>query len=284
MPSSRWQGGESSASAARSAAFRSAIMISSPIAELSATGPALASTAPAGVTTRRHSRRVVAASHPASATGSGSFPRCSTSSSHTFCATSSRSRSLSRKLVQIDHTIGAYRSTISSHAPWSPAAARAGIVAAAASSCPARPGRLALSPMSASTVPVPPFSRRSTLSCYLIHHGAGKSLLPAPQPPRRRIRSLRYGDGVVSIEGDVAPGFERVRDVFGDNFESNGDVGAALCVYRNGRKVVDLWGGLADAGTGRPWTRDTLQLVYSATKAATARSEERRVGKECRSR
>jgi len=75
---------------------------------------------------------------------------------------------------------------------------------------------------------------------------------------------------VSAIEGDVAPGFERVRDVFGNNFESNGDVGAALCVYRHGRKVVDLWGGLADAGTGRPWAGDTLQLVYSATKAATA--------------
>ena len=68
----------------------------------------------------------------------------------------------------------------------------------------------------------------------------------------------------------MAPGFERVREVFGDNFENNGDVGAALCIYRHGRKVVDLWGGLADAGTGRPWARDTLQLVYSATKAATA--------------
>jgi len=47
-------------------------------------------------------------------------------------------------------------------------------------------------------------------------------------------------------------------------------VGAALCVYRHGRKVVDLWGGQADSGTGRAWARDTLQLVYSATKAATA--------------
>ena len=75
---------------------------------------------------------------------------------------------------------------------------------------------------------------------------------------------------VISIDGDVAPGFERVRDVFGDNFERNGDVGAAVCVYRHGRKVVDLRGGLADAGTGRPWKPDTLQLVYSATKAATA--------------
>ena len=70
--------------------------------------------------------------------------------------------------------------------------------------------------------------------------------------------------------GEVAPGFERVRDAFGGNFERHGDVGAAVCVYHRGRKVVDLWGGLADAATGRPWTADTLQLVYSATKAATA--------------
>jgi CubicO group peptidase (beta-lactamase class C family) len=70
-------------------------------------------------------------------------------------------------------------------------------------------------------------------------------------------------------EGDVAPGFERVADAFGGNFERNGDVGAAVCVYQHGRKVVDLRGGLADPATGRRWAPDTLQLVYSATKAAT---------------
>jgi CubicO group peptidase (beta-lactamase class C family) len=75
---------------------------------------------------------------------------------------------------------------------------------------------------------------------------------------------------VTAVEGEVAPGFERVRAAFGGNFEHGGDVGAALCVYQHGRKVADLWGGVADSGTGRRWTRDTLQLVYSATKAATA--------------
>lgn len=75
---------------------------------------------------------------------------------------------------------------------------------------------------------------------------------------------------VIPYEGDVAPGFERVADAFGGNFESNGDVGAAVCVYQHGRKVVDLRGGLADPATGRRWAPDTLQLVYSATKAATA--------------
>ena len=94
---------------------------------------------------------------------------------------------------------------------------------------------------------------------------------PEPQRLKSR-RPVQRGEIsiVIGIEGDVAPGFERVREVFGDNFEGHGDVGAAVCVYRHGRKVVDLWGGLADVGTGLPWTRDTLQLVYSATKAATA--------------
>ncbi|MCG7206967.1 serine hydrolase domain-containing protein [Streptomyces arenae] len=72
------------------------------------------------------------------------------------------------------------------------------------------------------------------------------------------------------IHGEVAVGFEGVREAFAANFEQRGDVGAALCVYRGGRPVVDLWGGVADPDTGRPWERDTLQLVYSATKGATA--------------
>ncbi|MGW5657662.1 serine hydrolase domain-containing protein [Streptomyces humi] len=72
------------------------------------------------------------------------------------------------------------------------------------------------------------------------------------------------------IHGEVAVGFEGVREAFAANFEQRGDVGAALCVYRDGRPVVDLWGGIADPDTGRPWERDTLQLVYSATKGATA--------------
>jgi CubicO group peptidase (beta-lactamase class C family) len=41
-------------------------------------------------------------------------------------------------------------------------------------------------------------------------------------------------------------------------------------VYLHGRKVVDLWGGLADPEQDRMWERDTLQVVYSTTKAVTA--------------
>ncbi|MCX4762438.1 beta-lactamase family protein [Streptomyces sp. NBC_01275] len=75
---------------------------------------------------------------------------------------------------------------------------------------------------------------------------------------------------MTTIDGEVAAGFEPVREAFAANFAQHGDIGASVCVYRDGQPVVDLWGGIADPDTARPWTRDTLQLVYSATKGVTA--------------
>lgn len=75
---------------------------------------------------------------------------------------------------------------------------------------------------------------------------------------------------VAEIHGDVGAGFERVADVFAANFGDHGDVGAACCVYRDGEPVVDLWAGEADRDAGRPWTRDTIVIVFSCTKGVTA--------------
>jgi CubicO group peptidase (beta-lactamase class C family) len=74
----------------------------------------------------------------------------------------------------------------------------------------------------------------------------------------------------MQIHGEVAPGFEGVRDAFVANFEQHGEVGASVAVYCDGKPVVDLWGGLADPVSARPWTRSTTALVYSASKGATA--------------
>jgi CubicO group peptidase (beta-lactamase class C family) len=75
---------------------------------------------------------------------------------------------------------------------------------------------------------------------------------------------------MAQVAGTVAPGFAAVRDAFAANFDQHNDVGAACCVYRAGKVVVDLWGGFADREAGRRWTGDTLQLVFSATKGLTA--------------
>ena len=73
------------------------------------------------------------------------------------------------------------------------------------------------------------------------------------------------------IHGHVEDGWGKVADVFRANFEgSPGEVGAACCVYAGGRPVVDLWGGLADREANRPWDEDTIALVASTTKGATA--------------
>lgn len=75
---------------------------------------------------------------------------------------------------------------------------------------------------------------------------------------------------MADIDGYVATGFDGVRDAFAANFESHGEVGASFCLYHRGEKVVDLWGGLADPATGRPYEKDTCQLVFSTTKGVVA--------------
>ncbi|KMS78687.1 hypothetical protein ACH49_14705 [Streptomyces leeuwenhoekii] len=74
----------------------------------------------------------------------------------------------------------------------------------------------------------------------------------------------------VAVHGHVAPGFEAVREEFARNFTERDEQGAALAVTMGGELVVDLWGGLADPTTGRAWTGDTVQLIFSGSKGVLA--------------
>ncbi|WP_044376090.1 serine hydrolase domain-containing protein [Streptomyces noursei] len=80
----------------------------------------------------------------------------------------------------------------------------------------------------------------------------------------------------MDVQGTVEDGFEPVRDAFAANFAERGERGAAVAVYRDGRKVVDLWGGTKDGdaepgdATAAPWEPGTAQIVRSATKGIAA--------------
>jgi CubicO group peptidase (beta-lactamase class C family) len=74
----------------------------------------------------------------------------------------------------------------------------------------------------------------------------------------------------MQIDGTIDSRFELVREAFRENFTRRGEVGAAVTVTVDGRTVVDLWGGLADKADGRPWQHDTMTIVFSCTKGATA--------------
>jgi CubicO group peptidase (beta-lactamase class C family) len=73
-----------------------------------------------------------------------------------------------------------------------------------------------------------------------------------------------------SIHGTYEPGYEAVLDAFQANFEQYDEVGASACLTHHGKTVVDLWGGLRDPQTVAAWERDTVSIVYSCTKGATA--------------
>lgn len=76
----------------------------------------------------------------------------------------------------------------------------------------------------------------------------------------------------LNIDGKFDPEFSAVADAFAQNFELRNEIGASLCVYRHGECVVDMWGGIADPDTNKPWQEDTIGIVFSCTKAMTALS------------
>ncbi len=72
------------------------------------------------------------------------------------------------------------------------------------------------------------------------------------------------------VSGFYDPQFERVAEEFVRNFQERGEVGASVCIKLEGETVVDLWGGIARPDTQTPWVEDTLSVIWSTTKGATA--------------
>lgn len=72
------------------------------------------------------------------------------------------------------------------------------------------------------------------------------------------------------IQGTSDPEFAACRDAFEANFREGGERGAACTIYRDGKPVLDLWGGSADATDQTPWYRNTAVPVFSVTKGISA--------------
>lgn len=82
------------------------------------------------------------------------------------------------------------------------------------------------------------------------------------------LREANWESASATVRGYVAAGYEAVAHEFERNFTERGEVGAAFAALRDGVPVVDLWGG--QAAPGRPWRRDTLQVIFSGTKGLVA--------------
>jgi CubicO group peptidase (beta-lactamase class C family) len=80
----------------------------------------------------------------------------------------------------------------------------------------------------------------------------------------------QLGNSEITIEGQAEPEFVPVLDAFGANFGQRLELGAAAAVYYRGRLVVDLAAGVCDRVVETPYSRATLQPVFSVTKGITA--------------
>ena len=74
----------------------------------------------------------------------------------------------------------------------------------------------------------------------------------------------------IEIHGHCDQRFSSVREAFAKNFEDGLELGASFAATLDGKFVVDIWAGYADAAQTRPWQRDTIVNVFSTTKPMTA--------------
>mgnify|MGYP000194412879 FL=1 len=74
----------------------------------------------------------------------------------------------------------------------------------------------------------------------------------------------------MAYEGFVADGWSEVAEAFAHNIDSREDIGAGVSVFHKGKCVVDIAGGYFDREATKPYTLDTLQLVFSTTKGVVA--------------
>ncbi len=75
---------------------------------------------------------------------------------------------------------------------------------------------------------------------------------------------------LAAIHGSCDDRFSRVAEAFESNFAEHGEIGAAVSVWYQGRKAVDLWGGWRDAARSRPWEEDTIVCMMSVGKQVSS--------------
>jgi CubicO group peptidase (beta-lactamase class C family) len=133
--------------------------------------------------------------------------------------------------------------------------------------------------MSEATIP----SRREFLSLMMLGAAAGATLTACGGSAMAADGNIWTGTPELAvsanapngaaINGFCAPAFRPVFDAFVANFRERGEIGASIAITVQGAAALEAWGGNSDALSATPsapWNRDTVSLVFSCTKGATA--------------
>lgn len=109
-----------------------------------------------------------------------------------------------------------------------------------------------------------------------LEHGVPQLLSPVKAEALRQLGNWSHQDktretsvNMASVQGQCDPLFSKVKHILEQNIASGEELGASICINIDGRNVVDMWGGFADAKRTQPWTRDTISVVWSVSKCVT---------------
>lgn len=75
---------------------------------------------------------------------------------------------------------------------------------------------------------------------------------------------------MAQLHGICADAFQSIASDLSDQLDCGDEVGASICIIKDGETLVDLWGGHADADRTTPWSAETITNVWSITKTMSA--------------
>jgi len=74
----------------------------------------------------------------------------------------------------------------------------------------------------------------------------------------------------MEIQGNCDRKFTEVKELFESIHSSGREIGSSFAVYKDGKALVDIWGGYTDKEQTNPWNKDSLATVWSTTKGVAA--------------
>ena len=74
----------------------------------------------------------------------------------------------------------------------------------------------------------------------------------------------------MEIQGNCDRKFTEVKELFESLHSSGREIGSSFAVYKDGKALVDIWGGYTDKEQTNPWNKDSLATVWSTTKGVAA--------------
>ena len=74
----------------------------------------------------------------------------------------------------------------------------------------------------------------------------------------------------MNIYGECENQFSEVKELFNELHSTDREIGSSFAVYKNGKPIIDIWGGYSDKDRQNKWEKDTLATVWSTTKGVAA--------------